>query len=86
MKTPHPHVNLIYCLLNIFQHTFLPIHYGQYYEAGKGLLFVQLELTSKPTAPLPCENRIGSLANIPCSVTYYFFVYFRTKDMSQSPM
>ena len=32
------------------------------YEAGKGLLFVQLELTSKPTAPLPCENRIGSLA------------------------
>ena len=34
------------------------------YEAGKGLLFVHLELTSKPTTPHPCESRICSLANI----------------------
>ena len=47
------------------------------YEAGKGLLFVQLEMTSKPTAPHPCENQIGSLTNIPLLCYLLFLCLFQ---------
>ena len=89
MKTRHPHVNLIYCL-------YFPIHFFQFsmvsrnYEAGKGLLFVQLVLTSKPTAPLlfaplPCEYRIGSLANIPLLCYLVFLCLFQDQRNVPAP-
>ena len=83
MKTRHPHVHLIYCL-------YFPIHFqftmvGRNYEAGKGLLFVQLVLTSKATAPLPCEYRIGSLANIPLLRYLVFLCLFQDQRNVPAP-